>query len=152
MTPAKNVFHTSDILNLALSKRVAKIVNAQPKECWKNAFFSLMEVSELARGQYVEGWITPITIPIAIEHAWIELDGQIIDPTPKSWTVQFAYFPGLRLSKDKLMQAVGDDGRLPIVWRYGWGGMEHPGYREAYRQALDYGIPELQLQKLRKGI
>jgi hypothetical protein len=143
---------TSKHLNRAISKRAAKIIQSKPKECWKNAFFSLLEVPELARGQYVEGWIVPITIPIAIEHAWIELDGQIIDPTPKSWITQFAYFPGLRLSKDELMHAVADDGRLPIAWRYGWGGMEHPGYSEAYKHALSFGIPPKQREKLRTHI
>src|SRR3712207_6711599 len=143
---------TSRHLNRVVSKRAAKIINAKPKECWKNAFFSLLEVPELAHGQYVEGWIVPTTIPIAIEHAWIELDGQIIDPTPKSWITPFAYFPGLRLSKDEFMEAVTDDGRLPIVWRYGWGGMEHLGYSEAYRQALAYGLPKEKVQKLLKGI
>ena len=100
----------------------------------------------------VEGWFVPTTIPIAIEHAWIELDGQIIDPTPKSWITQFAYYPGLRLSKDELMHAVTDDGRLPIVWRYDWGGMQHPGYSEAYKKAWSFGIPPKKREKLRKHI
>jgi hypothetical protein len=152
MTPAKNVLHTRNMFNRALSKHAAKIVNAIPRACWQNAYRALLQLPELSNGCYVEGWIVNVDVPVPIEHGWVELDGQIIDPTPKAWTVQFTYFPGLRLSKAELLQAVTDDGRLPIVWRYGWGGMQHSGYREAYRQALDYGIPEEQLQKLGIGI
>ena len=144
----KQHYHTSDNLNLSLSKRAAKKTHAIPNACWINAYCALMELPELAHGYYVEGWFVNIALPVPIEHAWIELDGQIIDPTPVSWSVHHAYFPALRFTKHEIAQEIMETVELPIAWRYGWSGMKHPDYARAYKQAWSFGIPSEKLEKI----
>jgi hypothetical protein len=150
MTSAKKSLQRNDRLNLPLSKRAAKIVNAVPKACWQNAYRALLHVPELASGYYVEGWYVSHGIYIAFEHAWIELDGHIIDPTPISWKRHHAYFPGLRFTKDDLRREVQTATELPIAWRYGVEGIQSPAYRKAWKQAFFFGIPEEEAAKFLK--
>jgi hypothetical protein len=145
-TPPK----TSDNLNLALSKRAAKTIKAIPKACWQNAYRSLMELPELSRGYYIEGWMVDVNLPIPIEHGWVELDGQIIDPTPVMWKATHAYFSGLRFTKEEVLQTVRDATELPIASRYGVEGIKNPTYRNAWKKAFFYGIPEKKLEKFIK--
>jgi hypothetical protein len=123
---------TSDNINRTLSKKAAETIQPIPKECWKNATLALVALPELSRAHYIEGWSVLAEIPVPFEHAWLELDGQIIDPTPAMWKGHQTYFPGLRLTKDELLQALNEDSSLPIVWRSEWGGMRHPDFLEAY--------------------
>ncbi len=141
---------TSDNLNLALSQRAAKTVTAVPHACWQNAAAALLVLPELASGQYVEGWAVLVAVPIPVEHAWIELAGQLVDPTPISWQGQFAYFPGLRFTKAEVAHAVHAGIQLPLAWQYGWGGMKHPAYVQAYKQAWSFGLPRERLEKFLK--
>ena len=141
---------TNKQLNRVLSKRAGKTIRAVPNACWQNAYRSLLELPELANGHYVEGWIVRTDLPVPLEHAWLELDGQIIDPTPISWSSPFVYFPGLRLTKSEVLQVVTDETPLPIVWQHGWGGMKHQLYVQAYQQAWAYGLPEVKVQRLLK--
>jgi hypothetical protein len=149
----KQQYLTSNNLNRALSKQAAKMIKAVPKECWRNATRSLLTRPELAHAHYVEGWIVLPALPVPLEHGWLELDGQIIDPTPVTWKSRHAYFAALRLSKDDLLQALREDTALPIVWRYGWGGMKHPAYAQAYQDAwwVDVPVPAKQRAQISKG-
>ena len=149
----QNQYLTSNNLNRVLSKRAAKTINAVRNGCWENAYRALMELPELAHGQYVEGWFVRIDLPIPIEHAWIELEGKLIDPTPISWHARYAYLPALRFTRDELVEALMEKTALPIAWRYGWGGMRHPAYAKAYQDAWWVSLPvsAKQRAKISKG-
>jgi hypothetical protein len=141
---------TSKQLNRVLSKHSAKTIKAVPNECWQNAYRAFMELPELAHGYYVEGWFVRIDLPMPIEHAWVELAGNIIDPSPVSWSARHAYFPAVRFTRDELLEALTEKTALPIAWQYGWGGMQHPEYKRAYQQAWAYGLPAEKVQRLLK--
>ena len=142
--------HLCKQLNLQLSQQAAKHVNAVPKACWQNAYRALLQVPALSSGCYVEGWIVDVNLPIPIEHGWVELDGQIIDPTPVMWRDTHAYFPGLRFTKTEVLQTVSDATALPIVSRYGVEGIKSPAYRQAWRNAFFFGMPQKQLKHFLK--
>jgi hypothetical protein len=150
MLPAKNLLQTNGTLNLTLSKRAGKKVKAAPNACWQNAYRALMQLPELSSGCYVEGWIVNIEIPVPLEHAWIELAGQIIDPTPVMWRETHAYFPGLRFTKAEVLQTVRDETELPIASRFGAEGIKSPAYRTAWKQAFFFGMPKDKVEKLLK--
>ena len=149
----KQQYLTTDNLNRVLSKQAAKTIQAVPKECWQNATRSLLTLQELAHAHYLEGWIVSSAILVPLEHGWLELDGQLIDPTPATWKWQHTYVPALHFTKDELVQALHDNTALPIAWRHGWGGMQHPAYVKAYQDAWWIGVPASAKQRaqIRKG-
>lgn len=72
------------LVNRTLSEDVAREVRAKPKTCWENAALGLMfspQESLLRRAAYVEGVVYTHTLHSGFSHGWLELDGQIIDPT-----------------------------------------------------------------------
>lgn len=73
---------TRKIINLALSEQVAKRIKAVPQRCFKNCKDAILSVPDLADGRYCEGYVCLEPEEGAIhEHAWIELKGQVIEPT-----------------------------------------------------------------------
>jgi hypothetical protein len=71
-------------VNRKLSEDVAREVRAKTKTCWENAALGLVfspQESPLRRAAYVEGIAYTHTSPGGFSHGWLELDGQIIDPT-----------------------------------------------------------------------
>jgi hypothetical protein len=70
-------------VNQPLSERVAREVDAKPNECLHTASRGLLcsdASSPLRHARYVEGTCyTDAGYPF--DHAWLELDGEIIDPT-----------------------------------------------------------------------
>ena len=138
--PATNFDH-------ATSKRLAKLIGAKPKQCWRNAVLALPGLPAAAR--YVEGFITFGTadhpLRIAIEHGWVELEGRIIDPTLTEGDSE--YFAGVRYPSSTILSAVRRRTLdLPIAWpggrglkrlRKGWGGWDPEAYYAAHRAALE---------------
>ena len=123
------------------SQRVGKLVRARAKQCYRNAFRVIEEVPEYANADYVEGMAIFAFFPI--EHGWVEKDGVIVDPTLP--LKQGVYFPGLRFTGQRgLAEALRITkpeytAELPIVYRFGWGGIDSPEFRAAliaaYRHA-----------------
>jgi hypothetical protein len=68
------------MIDIVMSERVAKAIHAENKECFLNAFRGMHEVP--GEPYYVEGFVAPDNFPIIIAHAWLEVDGRIVDPTP----------------------------------------------------------------------
>ncbi len=75
-------------------------------------------------------------------HAWLEDAGEILDPNFQDGDV--LYFPGLRLEGiEELAKAMEipkgawcED--LPIFFRYGWEGEDHPELSQARSEAKEY--------------
>lgn len=129
--------------NFALSEALAKDkrVRARKRQCFKNAFNVVSNCPEFAEATYVEGIVVPAKQPLLIEHGWLEIDNQIVDPTltDAHWT----YFPGLRfeggagLAKGlRFPKTDGDD--LPLFYRFGWGGCDSEGFRSARQLAMTF--------------
>ena len=84
---------------------------------------------------------------IVIEHGWVEMDGMIVDPTlPRD---NLTYFPGLQFKGQREVSEAmqipkpprtTDD--FPIFYRFGWGGIESPEFREALVAANRYAEME----------
>lgn len=83
-----------------------------------------------------------------IEHGWVEHDGVVIDRTLTADDI--AYFPGLRftggLGISEALQIPKPDWceDLPILYRFGWRGVESPEFRSAIDAAYRYvGMEEM---------
>ena len=119
-----------------------KLIRAKPGRCYYNAFQVVQRLPEYFFADYVEG--IAVLGSLHIEHAWVEKNGVIVDPSlPLDKVV---YFAGLRfrggLGLAKAMQipkreTTRDD--LPLFLRFGWGGIDSPEFRAArvaaYRHA-----------------
>jgi len=126
--------------NVELSLRLHKDkrISVRPRHCFYNAFQAVMYCREFCNATYVEGIAG---VPL-IEHGWIELNGEIIDPTLPD--VDLVYFPGLRftggreLSKAIKMPKNHWSEDLPIFYRFGWGGCDSPEFMAARKSAEIY--------------
>ena len=130
-----------DTLLVALSRRVAAAIDAQPNHCALNAWRTLIDFPELFReaGHLVEGWcvIAEEEQVTLVEHVWCTLDdGQkIVDPSilllVKDSTPLF-YFSGLTRTyteTEALEGALFPHVRFDGV--HGDDGLGHAGYKAA---------------------
>ena len=76
---------------------------------------ALQTVSELENGLYVEGWAVSLDNPLVFEHAWLELNGCVVDPA--RWNRKLTYFPGVRFDRDQLLDAAAKHPLLPVSWQ-----------------------------------
>lgn len=124
------------------SSRVRKLIRAKAKQCYLSAFRVIQSIQEYADADYIEG-MAVVDGVLPIEHGWVEMNGEIIDPTlPDD---DLAYFAGLRfkggLGIAKAFHIPKPDycEDLPIFYRFGWGGIDSPEFRAAcvaaYRHA-----------------
>lgn len=95
-------------VNVERSIEVGRRIQAEPKECWKNSILAIMSIDELENATYCEGVVT--FLGIVIEHGWLELNDEIIDPT---WYLirdeeddQVRYFQGERYTKTDIEVAI----------------------------------------------
>lgn len=102
-------------VNRDLSNEAAQLVEGLAQNSWRNAWCALEWMPDLAAGEYVEGYAIMSGSHVVFEHGWVELDGQVIDPSYPDG--QVAYFPGLRFDRAAAQQAVIDDLDLPVLWR-----------------------------------
>lgn len=130
------------------SAAVARRIRAVEKSCFANCQRAVARDPELANATYVEGFAVVVASRLPFEHAWIEVDGAVIDPTLPDRDL--AYFPGLRVSgRDGLAAAKPNPKRRgryawePLFFQYGFGGYEHPGLVAARAEAerLAFGEP-----------
>lgn len=126
------------------SVKVAYIIGAEPRRCWRNAALAVTLLPRLfAEGFYIEGWmVVPREKIIAvIEHGWSTVPGLgVVDPTvvlTEKPTQPIFYFPGYTLSRSQLSEILSGS-KLPLVChsQYGNDGMQHSSYQQAYHQAL----------------
>jgi hypothetical protein len=66
------------LLDIPTSVAITDTIKFVPKECYANCVRTILQVRELSKATYVEGWQCN---PVPHEHAWIEMDSKIVDPT-----------------------------------------------------------------------
>ena len=136
------------MIDVQESVRVRRLVRSKPKQCYLNAARVILGLPEYADADYVEG-LAVLAKVMVIEHGWVEKDGVIIDPTLPHDDLH--YFPGLRFRGQRgLAEAMKipkpektqDD--FPVFYRFGWGGIDSPDFREALVAANRYvGMEDL---------
>lgn len=95
----KNTGASELTIDLKESKRVSKMVEARNKQCYRNSSLGAISIN----GEYVEGFVA-LELGVVIEHAWIEKEGAIIEPTPAMQkATKNVYFAGPRLSSDEIL-------------------------------------------------
>jgi hypothetical protein len=117
---------------LSLKLSTDERIGVEQQQCYYNCFRTLLYCGEYSRDAvYVEG----IYLGMPMEHGWLEIDGQIVDPTLPTDTG--IYFPGLRykgmpeLSQSLRLPKKKYKGDFPICYRFGWGGDDSPDFRAA---------------------
>ncbi|GAB4195615.1 MAG: hypothetical protein Fur006_42200 [Coleofasciculaceae cyanobacterium] len=140
-------------MNKPLDTTLSLEISQRIKSKAKNSFDNTYKAIKLMEGAtYVQGFLVNAQKPYKpIEHSWIELEENLVDPTLphfNSTTQEFYYFPAHCLSVKQLLAAVEeakedypDDPPLPV---YGEAPYEYYGdvmlgghdYQVAYEQAL----------------
>jgi hypothetical protein len=91
--------------NDELSQRARVAAPPEPKCCWRNAWRAWGSVAPMSETFYVEGYVIDPSIGIAIEHGWLEVGGQAVDPTlPNQGGVTYTYYPGLRFTVEQALE------------------------------------------------
>lgn len=126
--------------NISLSQKLASHGSEffAKRHCYSNCFNAVTMVPEYGCSTYVEGFA--FNGLLCVEHAWLEINGEIVDPTLLSQ--RMVYFPGLRfegckqLSDALKIKKENVSADLPIFYRFGFGGHESKSFHSA-RQAAD---------------
>jgi hypothetical protein len=159
--------------DIGQSKTLAKRVRSRAKQCFFNCWRVIERLEEYAEATYVEGLAVNrrSRLVLVIEHAWIEHQGVLLDPTLPERDLE--YFPGLRfVGRNGLAEAtalptlelgalvIGADGVVaaaalpdlrgcgkgpPIFHKFGLGGAEHEGFQAA-REAAERFARDLRSQ------
>lgn len=97
-------------LSQQLFSQLALNTKVSIKHCAHNAFRVL---PYLVGANYIEGWAVAQEKFLVFEHAWLEHDAEIIDPT--LWMMEIAYFPGLWFAPFDVEQALANNNKLPLA-------------------------------------
>lgn len=89
-------------INHELGAEIGAAIQAMPKDCWRNAVMALFYLE--GEAYYVEGHVL-ICGAIYVEHGWLEVRGEIVDPTLHD-TLASDYHPIFRYSQDEIEQIV----------------------------------------------
>ena len=136
------------MIDVQESVRVRRLVRSKPKQCYLNAARVILGIPEYKNANYVEG-LAVLAKVMVIEHGWVEKDGVIIDPTfPHD---DLHYFPGLRFRGQrglaesmKIPKPEKNQHDFPVFYRFVWGGIDSPDFREALVAANRYvGMEDL---------
>ncbi len=124
-------------LDLQLSLKTNREIQAVPEQCWYNARRALLDMPNIFwTSTYIEGWVVGMwsnAIRVS-EHGWImRRDGSIVDPSIVLGSVpkRLIYFPGICLSWLELQPYRST--RLPLA-RETWN--EGAAYHEACQSAV----------------
>ncbi len=131
------------IVDLELSRRLAELSRAQPKNCYRNAVVALGSLVDKAGCCYVEGvavlavqmFDANKVVLVPMEHGWLELPGERIgDPT---WSdgAGLAYFAALRWTHDELLVALDKRRRLPLFQQQRFDREASPAMQAAWARA-----------------
>ena len=115
----------SEWLDREWSEKLADLVSAENKECFRNSVTALAALG--GRGEYVEGWATTPWGPLL--HGWVEFeDGRILDTTP-TWLEaedDRTYFAARRYTYKDVWREIGtDDAMLPLEELFRVRGIPH---------------------------
>ena len=103
----------------------------RPRQCFANAQ-ALATVAFEAGAVYVEGYARRADVPIPILHAWVEVEGVVIDPTwieehrrgsnlgvlPEGW--EYLGVPFDTMTIVRRIEALGEGSSLIDDWKRGW--------------------------------
>lgn len=111
-------------LDWPLSAALCQRAKAQLKDCYRNAIRAAGYTAPAGRPLfYVEGFTDAGIMPV--EHGWLELDGQIVDPTLPLWASEAppryyfaAYKWTIKQAIDILSSHEAGGACLPIFARY----------------------------------
>jgi hypothetical protein len=123
-------------LDQSISLELASRIKAEVKACYFNSRKAIMLLDEYATANYLEGFAATY-LGMPVEHAWIESDGKILDPTlPRGEAV--AYFPGIRVRGREGLEAFyakhgAEYRKSPLFYAFGWGGSECKPFHSARR-------------------
>ncbi len=122
-----------------LSNQAAASVQADRTRCYHSARRALLEVPALKEARYVEGWVIDLRKGGALpptEHAWLELDGRVIEPTQPD--ALYFYFPVMRFDQAAVRRWVPDaDDDVPFIRQYyARQSPEHKRYAQALSEAM----------------
>lgn len=113
----------SESFDRQASKALGKKIHGRSKHCWNNALRGMAALQRKPDHNvlYVEGYVN--NIAILAEHAWLEADGKIIDPTPAFYNSKEEpdYFPGVRYTREQLsgIMRIGSNVTLPFFRFHG---------------------------------
>lgn len=86
--------------------------------CWSNAFWAMIHYVGNRLGDaepyYVEGWLLVSDGKVAIEHAWLEIDGEIVDVTLPGKYEAGCYCPAYKFDAEAITDRVLNDVFLPL--------------------------------------
>lgn len=106
----------------SLSRIVAASIRAEKNVCWLNCWRALTldfeKVPFLAGAVYVEGAIALREFVVWQPHAWLELDGQIIEPTLclfEWWTPDAHHYARARAVNRLELLAMGTPEDFPML-------------------------------------
>lgn len=121
------------MINLELSQQLSQAVRALAEECFSNAYRAIQK--HYPDALYIEGFaVTNLGLCLPVEHAWLEVNGEIVDPTfcnralpvPKQYsdfagersdpTLALAYFPVLKLTLAKVNDFARKTGKIHFTW------------------------------------
>jgi hypothetical protein len=138
------------VLVWEVSQAVAWLTGAIPRVCTTNAWRALICLPDVfyPHGEYIEGWIayaTDTQVKV-VEHCWCEVASRqawhIVDPSIV-FLVQRGdpvyYFPGVRRSWQETEALEGEWFPHVLFEGFGKDGMDHPGYKAAYDEAVRQG-------------
>ena len=136
------------ILDVALSIEIAQRINSKLQTPFDNAYKAAM----LTQGSvYVQGFLAFPGCVTPVEHCWIELEDQIIDPTYPHLNKnasELYYFPAHRLSVKQLTAAVEEaqedypeDEPLPV-----YGAAPYEYYGDVMLGGADYAVAYTQAE------
>lgn len=129
--------------NIQESIRLAEHFQVRSKVPAKflQAFRAVQHVPEYSDATYCEGIAVLVEGDgtLEFEHAWIEQNGEIIDPTYPA--DELVYFPGLKCDGGYGIAQVMQKSKrndVPLFYGFGFGGNDLPSFREARKQAEDF--------------
>ncbi len=101
------------IINPEKSREIAREINSRPGMCFYNASTGSNSVDN---STYVIGYVWGLHKKYAIEHAWIESDMEIIDPTLillENNITQSRYFAVLQFNHEEMIQELLENNSNP---------------------------------------
>jgi len=103
---------------LQLAKKFAASLDCQPQQCYRNALLTAGAFGQSHELVYVEGYVIPSSSAVPVAHAWVELDGKVLEltfPDGPGPSPDGAYL-GIEFSPEDAREKIYEDGTAePLV-------------------------------------
>lgn len=143
------------MLARGVSIKLQRLIPPTPRKCWLNSIETATQLGKIKHllpdsnhpVKYVEGWVVVETLPLPLEHGWLQVGHQVIETTlplekdnPQQLGFhyslgQVAYYPALSLSVKQALEYIQARMVLPITPHH-----PHltPDQLEQFRTARNY--------------